>query len=69
MVRQTAYAGEDAPKTLIIPPGIVHAYRNVGVKPGMVINLPNTLFAGKGRREPVDEVRHENDPGTIFLLD
>ncbi len=69
MVRQIVYAGEDSPRTLIIPPGIVHAYRNVGVHPGMVVNLPNTLFAGKGRRDPVDEVRHENDPGTIFLLD
>ncbi len=69
MVRQIVYAGEDSPRALIIPPGVVHAYRNVGVKPGMVVNLPNMLFAGKGRRETVDEIRHEIDPGTNFLLD
>ena len=69
MVRQIIYAGEDAPRTVIIPPGVVHAYKNVGGKPGMVINLPNALFAGKGKREPVDEVRHENDANTIFRLD
>jgi dTDP-4-dehydrorhamnose 3,5-epimerase len=69
MVRQIIYAGQDAPRTVIIPPGVVHAYKNVGVTPGMVINLPNALFAGKGKREPVDEVRHENDPNTTFRLD
>ena len=62
-------AGAELPKAMIIPPGVVHAYKNVGGEPGMVINLPNTLFAGKGKREPVDEVRHENDPHTIFRLD
>jgi len=69
MVRQIIYAGQDAPRTVTIPPGVVHAYKNVGGIPGMVINLPNALFAGKGKRDPVDEVRHENDPKTIFHLD
>lgn len=69
MVRHIVYAGVDAPRTVIIPPGVVHAYRNVGEASGMVINLPNALFAGKNKREPVDEVRHENDPQTIFRLD
>jgi dTDP-4-dehydrorhamnose 3,5-epimerase len=69
MTRHIVFAGEDAPRTVIIPPGVVHAYRNVGGKPGMVINFPNALFAGKGKREPVDEVRHETDPNTIFRLD
>lgn len=69
MVRQILYAGEDAPKSVIIPPGVVHAYKNVGEKRGMVVNFPNRLFAGRGRKEPVDEVRHENDPNTIFRLD
>jgi dTDP-4-dehydrorhamnose 3,5-epimerase len=69
LVRHIVYAGADAPRTVIIPPGIVHAYRNLGGKPGMVINCPNALFGGKGKREPVDEVRHENDSQTIFRLD
>jgi dTDP-4-dehydrorhamnose 3,5-epimerase len=68
-VRQVFCAGEDAPRTVIIPPGVVHAYRNVGGKMGMVVNFPNRLFAGHGKKEPVDEIRHENDPHTIYLLD
>jgi dTDP-4-dehydrorhamnose 3,5-epimerase len=69
MTRQVVYAGEDSPKSVIIPPGVVHAYRNVGGKQGMVVNFPNRLFAGKGKKERVDEVRHEDDPNTIYKLD
>ena len=47
MVCQTVYAGEDAPRSVLIPPGIVHGYKNVGGKHGMVLNYPNQLFAGK----------------------
>jgi dTDP-4-dehydrorhamnose 3,5-epimerase len=69
MTRQVVYAGENAPRTVIIPPGVVHAYRNVGGKSGMVVNLPNRLYAGRGKKEPVDEIRHETDPNTIYILD
>jgi dTDP-4-dehydrorhamnose 3,5-epimerase len=69
MVRQILFAGEDAPKSVIIPPGVVHAYKNIGGKHGMVVNSPNRLFAGKGKKDPVDEVRHESDPNSIFTLD
>ncbi|MGA7162061.1 MAG: dTDP-4-dehydrorhamnose 3,5-epimerase family protein [Bacteroidota bacterium] len=62
-------AGEDAPKTVIIPPGVVHAYKNVGTVEGTVINLPNKLFAGRGKKDPVDVIRHENRPDTFFQLD
>jgi dTDP-4-dehydrorhamnose 3,5-epimerase len=69
MTRQIVYAGQDAPRVVIIPPGVVHAYRNVGGKDGMVVNLPNRLFAGKGKKEPVDEIRHEDDANSLFKLD
>ena len=69
MTKQVVFAGEDAPKALIIPPGVVHAYKNVGGKQGAVLNFPNRLFAGKGKKEPVDEVRHETDQNSIFILD
>ena len=36
---------------------------------GVVINFPNRLYMGAGRREEVDEIRHEDDPETIFRLD
>ncbi len=69
LTRQVIYAGENSPRSIVIPPGVVHAYRNVGGKSGMVINLPNRLYGGKGKKDPVDEVRHEADPNTIFILD
>ena len=69
MTKQVVFAGEDSPKSLIIPPGVVHAYKNVGEKQGAVLNFPNRLFAGRGRTEPVDEIRHESDQNSPFILD
>ena len=62
-------AGAELPKAMIIPPGVVHAYKNIGKTPGWIFNLSNRLYAGEGRRQKVDEIRHENDPNTIFKLD
>lgn len=62
-------AGEDEPKSVLIPPGVVHAYKNIGNLLGMVTNYPNRLFAGIGKKEKADEIRHESDPNTIFKLD
>lgn len=69
LTRQVVYAGEDAPRSLIIPRGIVHAYRNIGECRGMVLNFPNRLYAGEGKKQPVDEIRHEADPGSPFIMD
>jgi dTDP-4-dehydrorhamnose 3,5-epimerase len=65
----TLVAGEDEPHTVIVPKGLVHAYRNIGTAPGMVINCPNRLYMGDGKRETIDEIRHEDDPNTIFRFD
>src|SRR5438132_3294753 len=51
----TIIAGESEPKTVIIPRGIVHGYQNVGDVDGIVINCPNRLYMGDGRREEIDE--------------
>ncbi len=69
MNRQVLVAGEDSPSVVIVPAGVVHAYRNIGEKDGMVINCANRLYAGPDRKEPVDEIRHEADPASIFKLD
>lgn len=61
--------GESRPACLIVPPRVVHAYKNVGGKNGLVLNFPNRLYAGWGKKEPVDEVRHENDPNSAFKLE
>jgi len=67
--RQELVVGEEDPCMVIVPEGIVHAYRNVGNNPGWVINCPNRLYAGNGRKDPVDEIRHESDPNTPFRMD
>ena len=61
--------GQDRPAVVIVPKGVVHAYKNIGKDEGLVFNAPNRLYAGPGRSEPVDEIRHEDDPDTPYLLD
>ena len=65
----TLLVGEDNPKSVLIPKGVVHAYKNIGHAPGVVINCPNRLYLGAGRRQPIDEIRHEDDPDTIFRVE
>lgn len=52
--------GESNPVAVIVPPGVVHAYKNVGEGQGLVFNSPNELYAGPGKKYPVDEIRHED---------
>jgi dTDP-4-dehydrorhamnose 3,5-epimerase len=65
----TLLVGEDSPRAVLVPKGVVHAYRNVGDLPGVVINCPNRLYMGEARREEIDEIRHEDDPDTIYRMD
>jgi dTDP-4-dehydrorhamnose 3,5-epimerase len=67
-MRMTLFAGQSEPKAIIVPSGVVHAYRNVGNDAGIVINCPNRLYKGEGKTDEVDEIRHEDDPGTIFKI-
>ena len=60
--------GEDKPTRVVIPPGVVHGYRNVGSSVGIVLNLPNRLYRGAGRKEPVDEIRHEDQADSPFVM-
>jgi dTDP-4-dehydrorhamnose 3,5-epimerase len=68
-VFQTFVVGQDAPTSVIIPEGVVHAYRNVSHVPGVVINSPNALYRGENYAEEIDEIRHEDDPDSPFTLD
>jgi dTDP-4-dehydrorhamnose 3,5-epimerase len=52
--------GISKPTAVWIPPGVVHAYRNIGDVPGLVFNGPNRLYAGWDKQEAVDEIRHED---------
>ena len=49
---------------VIVPPGVIHAYKNVGREQGIVFNCPNRLYKGWNRKgwipgKGVDEIRHE----------
>jgi dTDP-4-dehydrorhamnose 3,5-epimerase len=67
--RQVLTVGASFPAAVWIPPGVVHAYRNIGDVPGLVFNAPNRLYAGWGKAEPVDEIRHEASRPTRYLMD
>jgi len=54
---------------IVVPPGVVHAYRNVGATPAWIFNAANRLYAGQGRASAVDEVRHEDRPGDPYVMD
>jgi dTDP-4-dehydrorhamnose 3,5-epimerase len=69
LARQVETLGADRPALLIVPVGVVHAYKNVGGEPGLVFNCPNRLYKGPGRKEPVDEIRHEEATDSHYRLD
>jgi dTDP-4-dehydrorhamnose 3,5-epimerase len=61
--------GQDDPAAVLVPPRVVHAYRCISEGKGLVINLPDKLYAGLLRNHGVDEIRHEDKEETAFLLD
>lgn len=67
--REVRLAGQDAPFALIVPAGVVHAYQNAGSVPGIVFNAPNRLYKGKGKKDVVDEIRHEESSDSPFKLE
>jgi len=60
--------GQDNPITVLVPPGVVHGYRNISQKlVGMVINYPDKLYRGWDKKEEVDEIRHEEKEDNFYL--
>lgn len=64
----TVVVGQENPASVFVPAGVVHAYQNIGNAEGIVINCPNKLYRGVGRKAEVDEIRHEHDRDTIFRM-
>ena len=49
----TYFAGMDNPLVVVVPPGVVHGYKNISrTERGMVLNYPDKLFKGIARRVP-----------------
>ncbi len=67
--RMRMEVGQDRPAVVLVPPRVVHAYRCISEGKGLVINLPDKLYAGLLRKHGVDEIRHEDKEETPFLLD
>jgi dTDP-4-dehydrorhamnose 3,5-epimerase len=67
--RQVFVAGASNRLLVTVPPGVVHAYKNVSQVPGLVFNGPNRLYRGPGKAAPVDEIRYEEVPNCIFRID
>jgi len=61
--------GCNSPGAILVPKGVVHCYRCISEEPGLVLNFPNRLYAGVGKQEKVDEIRHEDDPSNPFVVD
>lgn len=61
--------GLSNPVTVIVPPGVVHAYKCVSDIAGLVLNSPNVLYGGMGKMYEVDEIRHEDDTESLFKVD
>ncbi len=59
----------ETPTIAIVPPGIVHAYKNISNSDGLVINLPDRLYRGWGKTEAVDEIRYEDDLSSPFRIE
>ncbi|VTR96874.1 dTDP-4-dehydrorhamnose 3,5-epimerase family protein [Tuwongella immobilis] len=66
--REIRLVGADDPYALVVPPGVVHAYKNAGDVQGIVLNAANRLYKGWGKTEPVDEIRHEEHADSIYKL-
>jgi dTDP-4-dehydrorhamnose 3,5-epimerase len=67
--RQVFVAGAKEPRVVVVPPGVVHAYKNIGDVDGLVFNAPDRLYKGEGKAEEVDEIRHEADENSDFKID
>lgn len=67
--RMEVAMGACNPGSILVPKGVVHCYRCISAEPGWVVNCPNQLFMGEARRQPIDEIRHEDDPANPFVVD
>jgi len=66
---ETLEVGEDNPVMVIVPPGIVHAYKCISDTPAYYVNLPDKLYKGQDKKDEIDEIRWEADPKSPFKIE
>lgn len=54
---------------VVVPPGVVHAYKNTGEEDAIILNFPDRLYGGWNKEEKVDEIRYENDAESPFKIE
>ncbi|MBU2028844.1 dTDP-4-dehydrorhamnose 3,5-epimerase family protein [Patescibacteria group bacterium] len=65
---QKITAGSENSVAVIVPPGVVHGYKNISTVDAYCINLPDKLYKGKGKKAAVDEIRHEKNANSPFKI-
>lgn len=53
--------GENNPCLVIVPPGVIHSYTNIGYTTAFTLNFPDKLYAGQNKKDTVDEIRYESN--------
>src|SRR3989339_583169 len=61
-------AGASGPTIIIVPPGVVHGYKNISKINALSINLPDALWRGTNKAEDVDEIRWELDENSPYKI-
>jgi len=60
--------GENNPVMVIVPAGVVHAYKCISNLPAYSVNLPDRLYKGANKEDEIDEIRWEKDPNSPFKI-
>ncbi len=60
--------GENNPCSVIVPPGVVHAYKCISKGPALSINLPDKLYKGKNKQSEIDEIRWEEKEDSPYKI-
>jgi dTDP-4-dehydrorhamnose 3,5-epimerase len=58
---QAVYMGDNNPSLLVIPVGVYHGYKTVGVEPSYLVNFPTHVY----KRDEPDEFRAAYDDPSI----
>ena len=57
--------GENNMCSILIPLRVIHGYKSISKNGSLSINLPDKLYADKGK---IDEIRHENNENSKFKI-